>query len=92
MSTYIIIIEWDQNQIPGTAAFENLLQTNFLWIKLMEQSYLIRGINTPVEIRNFITEKIPNLRRIFIGEMNYSAAWRNMIADSDKIKHLFENE
>lgn len=92
MSTYIIIIEWDQNQIPGIAALENLLQANFQWVKLTEQSYLISGVNTPVEIRNFITDKIPNLRRVFVGEMKYAAAWRNMMADSDKIKQLFEDE
>ena len=92
MSTYLIIIEWDNNQIPETAAFENLLRANFQWVKLTELSYLIKGVNTTVEIRNFITTKLPSLSRVFVGEVKFAAAWRNMLTDSDKIKQLFEDE
>lgn len=92
MSTYLLIIEWGQNQIPETTVFENLLKANFQWVKLTELSYLIKGVNTTVEIRNFITNKLPNLSRVFVGEMKSAAAWRNMLTNSDKIKQLFEDE
>ena len=92
MNSYLIIIEWEENQIPETAVFENLLKANFQWVKLTELSYLIMGVNTTVEIRNFITSKLPNLYRLFVGEMKYAAAWRNMIADSNKVKQLYEDE
>ena len=92
MSVYIVAIEWSSERIPETANLEGLFKTNFQWVKLTDLTYLITSSNTPVEIRNFITSKIPALERIFVGEMNYSAAWRNMEADSSNIKQLFGDE
>lgn len=92
MSIYIITIKWEPERVAETTLLENLLNANFKWVKLTEESFLITSENTPVEIRNFITSKLANLSRIFIGEMKESAAWRNMIDDSDKIKQIFNNE
>ena len=92
MSVFILSIEWGENQIPETATLENLLKANFSCAKLTELSYLLSGTNTVVEIRDFITSKLPNLSRVFVGEMECVAAWRNMLSKSEIIKQLFSNE
>ena len=92
MSIYIVAIEWSPERIPETTNLEGLFNANFQWVKLTELTYLITSSNTPVEIRNFITNRIPALERIFVGEVNYSAAWRNMESDSNNIKQLFGDE
>ena len=92
MSIYIVAIKWNTERVEETTTLESLLDANFKWVKLTEDLYLIVSSNSPIEIRNFITSKLANLSRIFIGEMKESAAWRNMLADNDKIKQIFSNE
>ena len=92
MGIYIIVIEWDEGKIPETSALEGLLDSNFHWLKLTETSYLIKSVNTTIEIRNYISSKLTNIRRMFVGEMNTSAAWKNMVTGSEAIKNLYEDE
>lgn len=92
MSVFLIIIEWNPELIPESSGLEKLLDSNFKWVKLTEQSYLIASNNSPVEIRNYLTNKLSNISRIFVGEMKESAAWRSMLTDSEQIKQIFNNE
>lgn len=92
MNKYIIVIYWNPELIPDTSNLENLLDSNFKRVKLTEDSYLIASNNSPVEIRNYVMSKISNISRIFVGEMKESAAWRNMLTDSEIIKQLFNND
>ena len=92
MNIYIIVINWKPDLMPDKDNLEKLLEANFKRVKLTEESYLVSSNNSPVEIRNFITNKIPNIGRIFIGEMKESAAWKSMLSESDNIKQIFNNE
>lgn len=92
MGIYIIVLEWEEGKIPETSALEGLLDSNFRWLKLTETSYLIKSVNTTIEIRNYINLKLTNIRRLFVGEMKTSAAWKNMTTGSEAIKNLYEDE
>ncbi len=92
MNQYIVIAEWNASESTGEYGLERLLDSNFNWVKLTSHSYIIKSNNTPVEIRNFLTVKYPSISRLFIGEMNPSAAWKNMLSESEMIKELFNNE
>lgn len=92
MNKYVIIIKWTPERIPESEGLEKLMDSNFKWAKLTEDSYLIRSNNSPVEIREYLTNKLSNISRIFIGEMKESAAWRGMLTDSEHIKQIFNNE
>lgn len=91
MIQYIIIVEWKALGITNSS-LERLLESNFKCVKLTSQSYIISCLNTPVEIRNFLTDNLPNIDRLFIGELKSSAAWRNMLSENEMIKRLFNNE
>ena len=52
----------------------------------------IKSVNTTIEIRNYINLKLTNIRRLFVGEMKTSAAWKNMTTGSEAIKNLYEDE
>lgn len=90
MNQYIVIAEWDTS--GSSYSLERLLESHFKWVKLTSQSYIIRSSNTPIEIRNFLSVNFPNISRLFVGELNSSAAWKNMLSGSEMIKELFNNE
>ncbi len=92
MTLYIINVEWKDDILKETSALENLINTNFKNQKLLEGSYLILSSNTSVEIRNYLVNNLPAIHRIFIGEMSSSAAWRNVMSDSNDVKQMFNNE
>ncbi len=92
MELYILVIEWEEGKIPETFGLEHLLESNFRWVKLTDNSYLIKSVNTTKEIRNYINLKVSNIRRLFVGEMNTSAAWKSMYSGSEAIRKMYEDE
>lgn len=92
MYLYIITIEWNKELLPEQALLENTLSSNFKYKKLSDTTYLILSSNSAVEIRNYLTSSINSLYRIFIGELSSTAAWRNLMSESDEIKEMFNHE
>lgn len=92
MYLYIVYIEWNKQQVPESDALENILSANFKNKKLAEDIYIILSSNSAVEVRNYLVSKINTIDKIFVGELSSSAAWRNLIADSDEIKEMFNHD
>lgn len=92
MNQYIVIVEWKADEGISNNSLERLIGSNFMFVKLTSLAYIISSVRTPVEIRNFLSNHLTGLERLFIGELNASAAWKNMIYDADSIKRIFSNE
>lgn len=90
MNKYIILIEW--TQIPATETLESILSQNFIYAKLTEHAYMIISNVGAIDIRNYISDNVKSIERIFISQVSAPAAWRGMLSDSSVIKDLFNHE
>lgn len=92
MTRYIIVVQFKLGNETDSVNLEKILSSNFKTQKLTDRSYLILSSNTTVEIRNYLTNNVPSIDQIFIGELGVSAAWRSLYSSSDDIKKMFEDE
>lgn len=90
MNKYILVIEWAQ--IPVADTLESILSQNFIYAKLTEHAYMILSNAGAIDIRNYITDNVKSMERIFISQVSVPAAWRGMLNDSSVIKDLFNHE
>lgn len=92
MQVLIVIVGWKPQTLSESSSLEELINNNFQYAKLTESSYLILCNNTTVEVRDFIINNVDKIDRIFVGEAGDSAAWRNLLTDSENIKGLYNKK
>lgn len=56
------------------------------WARITESVWLVVTENSCEEIRNSINKITDSDDRVFVGELNGTAAWRNTICKSDALK------
>ncbi|QHI73793.1 CRISPR-associated protein Cas2 [Aminipila terrae] len=62
------------------------LKAYSVWARITESTWFISTDKTCVTIREEIDKIIDSDDRIFVGELTGTAAWRNVICDSDYLK------
>ncbi len=60
-------------------------------LKITESTWYVKSPLSCARIRDDILKTLDSNDRVFVAELKISAAWNNLICDSDKLKHNLEN-
>ena len=86
METYIISYDLNSAEPSDYTKLSNCIKSFGVWAHITESTWAINTDKTAKEIRDEISNFMPEGSRLFVVRSGLSSAWRNVICSNDWLK------